>query len=366
MTRELLVFKNLIIGQRLVVMIYISLVVSISLFHVIIDPVWGWDSLNFWIKSAVDIISSNASHDWDHRHPKYLSMLFGCLAKPAASMVVNVNLLPYIFLLGLCCVGVVVVGRFGKSAIAALLIAATIPLGENHLSITGYSEIVCLIFSALGSALICIGLDKKQLMFVVAGVAVSLLLLFVRNTAFLYAGCTLISLVLCVIHRVLGLKHLWILPAVCALSLFIAMKMTWIIDIGRFRYGVEAGENVVYFSEYAFSIGLPDLSRILNTVAWSAVINSSFSVLFITGAFCLMVRCIKVSDLFLKYNFLASITLFGLILFSPNILQYSIYGQDTSYSRFVLAGLGGTILYVIRSVNLLGLMPRRPDTKNTN
>lgn len=366
MTNSRPILKNLVPALTFAGSTYLFLVVSISLFHLTIDPVWGWDALDFWIKSSVDIISADETRHWDHRHPKYVSMIFGSLGVPAALGIININLLPYLFLLVVFYVGCITVGRFRVSALAPLLVIATMPLVENHLSIPGYSEVFCIILSGLSTTFLCIGLDSKKIIFVAVGLAVSCSLVFVRSTAFMYAGCTVLSFAICVVHRGLGWRSLLGLLGVCTLALVIAINTTWAIDVGRFRYGFDTERNLIYFSEYVFSASLPNLSTFLTTVIWSVFVNSSFSVFFIAAAICFMVKSCVASNLFLKYDFVVSITLFMLILVSPNVLQYSVVETDTSYSRFILAGLGGAILYVTRSVSALTLMPRRVNNNQPN
>ena len=316
-------------------------------------PIFGWDSLSYWVSSATPLIEALtgerpfkeitiSSLAFTHRHGPTLPLLnawLGWLNSHHGLSTTSVHFGPHLAYLIACLIFACWL-RATNERVHALLAAGTflsMPLVENHTIIYGYAEL-WIIWSCLGALASFVAFDESNnrnflTLFLICLVA---LILF-KNVGWIIAaliGYSAIGhLAFNQQQAPASTKKPWVFVIITTVSFTITASLLAIFS----------GSDVQIFGK-TLIVEMQSFSEIFRSLFHALVVNSSF---FLIGIFCVglflyrtvtLVRLTneEMPDVFFIFCCVFACSLLIFYAFFPYGLKYALPGSDTSGSRILL------------------------------
>ena len=319
-------------------------------------PTAGWDVLDYWAKKAshfVDHSSSEFSKPYSFRdsfrhvsrHPLTLNLVHAwhLWATTVVKDVSNLSITPWslallsIFLVtsGAC----IFITKSAAVGIIAGLMTLTMPLLENHALIGGYTEVWVSIglTSSIAWLLVAKAEDDRTLFLI--GIFLSVTIVFLRNTGFVYALIPVSSLALAKVLDWVSKESLY-LNRHQFLTLLVSLLAVVFLAAVLILYRVANVDFDIVFAGRVLSLALPDVNHVFMSEFNSKILNQSFSVSFLivfVAVFSMLFDSSRWTSR--SVELIASAQTIGfmlllLSLFTDHGLRHALPGSDTGHSRF--------------------------------
>ncbi|MFK7830544.1 MAG: hypothetical protein AB8B57_12275 [Congregibacter sp.] len=179
----------------------LALLLLAQLFVILGRPMTGWDSIDFWLPTASqlinpDEITANSGETLRHRHPltaAFIAARDGTVAS-ASEHYAGMLLSWWVCLVSMAVIASGTVAHFSKSGRIGLLAGyATMsaPLLENHGLIAGYAELWIAALLVSSCAFFMLYFRWRSIVFLAIGVGISSIAIFLKNTGVMYS-CALV------------------------------------------------------------------------------------------------------------------------------------------------------------------------------
>lgn len=312
--------------------------------------VHGWDSLQFWIPTAVDIYDFKVGGEPNvlhisRTHPLSLSAVIAWAVHASSQLTPHINLTWIWFLFSLS----YVLSLYGFSRkqgnsrfICGVLSMASlsIPLAENHILIAGYADFPMGAALAVTVASLSNLLDLKWPYWLAQVLLGMLAIIALKGTGPFYCAAIFGSLIT---YFVLRRRYL---PQVIFLCLFLLVFLGWVLANGLDvrllgnRFGYRIADSLIFFGGQTLMLNSVSIADYSSIVLHSLFVNLSFSVLPILFLIIILNRLwhtasrefLSLPLLVIVFGFFGlSLSLFGEFSFNQSIPTH-----DVLWSRLLL------------------------------
>lgn len=362
-----------------------------------LTPVFGWDALDWWALSAQRIISfdieSVGPENWsrlerwtdrvafdrsllpadvgaptfydgrypqDHYHPIFFSYLLAIFSEGNDLLQMartSLYELSALYLLAYYCMLAGVVGICFQSVRSSLISFCgifSIPLLENHFLIIGYTEVLLSLTIMAWASCIFVGVAYDSRKFLLLGLIMSVLPVFLKNSGWGYA-----------LSAFAGTSLLFAKSESRTLIRLAQASCLGVIALLFYLLGnLELSSDfLLNFMGRQFSIENSSIRGVMNNLFHAIFNNSSFSVLFIMASFCLPLlansaatRAARVLYVFFGFSLTFLFIIFLSQLAVPYIFEHSTSLNDTGLSRSLIPLV--SVLTLVAAVGLSEIKTR--------
>lgn len=335
-------------------------------------PTHGWDVLDHWAPTALNLMSSSADtlnpDITTHYHPIAISKI--STWSSSASLIYGASLPHTPWMLTWISIGMIVYffARYHRLSHSASLLScyftATIPLLENHTLIAGYGEIFVGAAMISACALLSLGFDRRNMLLLFIGLAVAAFPIGLKNTGAFYTAAPLFGALFLLHHRPRTIL-------LCCIFTFFTLSALFFyhfgIDTKFFGNPIYHQPSTGYISIFGKALWFftaPPFTDIFFNHIISWFVNGSFGQWFLVVLIALLLQlALRVSDNI--FSFLAATVTFGIVGLAAS--QLTVYGyshgvpaNDIGHSRFTLPLLLIVPLLCLRLLSLTRSQEAKP------
>ena len=350
----------------LIILLFLHLMANSALI-----PVAGWDALSHWAPDAITHIDKEfaavSTVALDTRHYQLTSALFSWPVwvrthLGVSSAGVNIWLL-FQTSITLISFGTAVIFTGSRTiALFAAYLSLSTPLQENHVLVSGYSELLVSALLVSSVSLAMQAVRSQQPLALLGSLIFCWPIVFTRNTGLVYAVLPLIAIVMTTIGGKLGGSR----PATKLASLFFLASAlgTIFISGGQAFEFLERELNAYFFGANRANLSHTTWHDVLTVELHSKIIKASFStgllLIPIALAACALAkqpqRVIAAAVIPMMTSILG-LTVLSISLFTDYGLQYALPTADTGHSRFAVPLFSLVPLIFTGAAISLGLAP---------
>ena len=337
------------VKKALAISVLVSLLFFSLVYNAINVPLHGWDTLGHWAHQAVRVLEGineqQVAVDIEHRHPSTLIFLYSwfswCIPDSGISSIgvlYSLFMLSYLFFLfGFA---FEITGKISIALITCYL-AMSVPLTENHWTVSGYPDILVGLWVAVGTGLSVIGIRNREFVISILGVGALLLPVTIKNTGFGVSLAAIIAVLAGTFLNpravILGLTALLIFAF--ALIAVIYFDETVLVEFVNSRTPSEHGFQIS-LGGWTYGIDISGLGSLGGAIKEALFVNLSFSTIFLLLPIAYYLEISNANSSVPIAGVVLLVTVFvalipNLALISGFRFDYLLDG-DVGYSRFSL------------------------------